>query len=418
MNTEQTNQSVSEGTPLSTRQSDPHILDFVSVVAKYKRLVIVMSLGVGAAFLAFTFVMPFTFEGTTTLIPPEKQSAGSSLMSFLSSSSALDMMKASENPALDMFKNIIDSRTVAEEIAQQPPIRKYFSTFDTSLQAIAGGVRECLTSEQLRNGMFSVQVDIKTHWLPSAAEKEAARQLVPTLAAYYVEHLDRYNRERLMTSARNTRIFTESEYNARMKSLDSAYAKLQAFQQENKAVALTEQLSAAVNGAAILASQQQQLEIELGASGHDLTPDAAHVQLLRQRLEETTRELRKYDDGGVGEYVLALKDVPELARKLAALTREVKMLETVSAFLRQQLEQERINEQRDLPTFSVLDSATVPLRKASPKRSVMLMLGTFIGFVLSLIVVSWKKFKENVNANPQEHQRYLTTVSYLRRRKA
>lgn len=418
MNHEHPQPTTPSETPGYARKRDPHILDFVSVLAKHKRTVIVVTFLCAALSIGISFVMPFTYEGIATLIPPEKQSSGSQLLSFLSGSSALDMMKGAENPALDMFKNVIDSRTVSEEVAKDSAMYKYFSTFDTSVDAIAGSIRDCLTSEALRNGMFNVQVDVKTHWLPSSAEKEQARHLVPKLARLYVNQLDRYNRERLMTSARNTRIFTENEYNARLRSLDTAYARLQAFQEQNKAVALTEQLSAAVTGAALLSSQQQQLQIELGAAEHDLSPDATRVQLLRQRLDETTRELKKYDDGGVGEYVLALKDVPELARQLAKLMREVKMLETVSAFLRQQLEQERINEQRDLPTFTVLDSATLPQRKASPKRSIMLLLGTFVGVVLSIITVSWMKFREDVTSNPEDHQRYLTMIGYLRGRKA
>ena len=84
-------------------------------------------------------------------------------------------MKGAENPALDMFKNILDSRTVSQEIARDPRVKTYFSSWDTSQVGIGFAIHDCLTSEALRNGMFNVQVDIKTHWFPSSIEKDSAR---------------------------------------------------------------------------------------------------------------------------------------------------------------------------------------------------------------------------------------------------
>jgi hypothetical protein len=81
--------------------------------------------------------MPHTFSGRTTIIPPEKQGQ-SGLMSFLAGTGALDLMKGQENPALDMFKNVLDSRQLSEEIAKDTRIRRYFASFDTSSKGIVG----------------------------------------------------------------------------------------------------------------------------------------------------------------------------------------------------------------------------------------------------------------------------------------
>ncbi len=399
-----------------SEKSDPHILDFFTLLARYKKTIVLIVAIVGFIFLAVTFIMPFTFSGLSTLVPPEKQSGGNQLLSFLSGSSALDLMKGAENPALDMFKNILDSRTLSLEIAGDPRVKKYFSSWDTSQMSIAFAVHDCLTSEALRNGMFNVQVDIKTHWFPTVAEKDSARALVPYLAKLFVEHLDRYNRERLMTSARNTRMFVEKEYSGRLVQLDTAYRQLQAFQETHKTISLTEQLSATVTSAAMLASQVQQLEMQLGVEERELSGNSGRVELIRAQLEEAKRQLKKYDEGGVGDYVVALNSVPELARNLAGLLREVKMLETVSAYLRQQLETERINEQRNLPTLNVLDPAVVPDRKSSPRRLTMLLIGLFSGLVLSVLFVCLKKYKENVRSNPDEHTKYITFVGHLKKK--
>jgi uncharacterized protein involved in exopolysaccharide biosynthesis len=398
------------------KNEDPHILDYFTLWAQYKKQVLAIIALVSLLFVGITFLMPFTFTGTATLMPPEKEKSGG-LMSFLSGSGALDLMKGQENPALDMFKNVIDSRVLSESIASDPRVHKYYSSFDTSLDAIAFMAHNNMTSEPLRNGVMNVQVEIKTHWFPSGDEKEEARHLAPYLANLFVHELDKFNRERLVTTAHFMREFTESQYNKRMEQLDSAYAHLQEFQETNKAVSLTEQLTATVTSAALLASQIQQLEMQIGVEERELTPNSARVTTLRAQLEEAKDQLKRYDDGSIGEYSIALTRVPELTRKLARLMREVKMLETISAYLRQQLEQERLNEQRNVPTFQMLDSAVLPLKKSSPKRSMILILGVITGLVFSGIYVGWKRFKKSLVESPEEHIRYLNLKNSLRRKR-
>jgi tyrosine-protein kinase Etk/Wzc len=399
-------------------KKDPHLMDFFTLLAKHKLAVILLTFLTGAGFLAFTYYMPQTFSGESTLIPPEKPGQ-SGLMSFLTGGSgALDLMKGMENPAIDMFKNVLDSRQLSEQVAKDTRIHRYFATFDTSEKAIASLVHNSMSCEALRNSIFNVDISIKTHWNPVPEERDSAQILVPYMARIFVEHLDRYNRERLMTTARNTRIFVEREYENRMTQLDSAYAKLQAFQIENKTISLNDQLTASVTSAALLGAQQQQLEMQLGVEEREMTPNSAKAQLLRAQLEETKHELKKYDEGGIGDYVTAFKDVPTLARQLAGLTREVKLLETLSAYLRQQLEQERINEQRDLPTLQVLDAAIAPEKRSSPSRLSMLLLGLFSGSLASILYVSIRNYYDQVASNPQEHTRYINFIATLKGRRA
>jgi tyrosine-protein kinase Etk/Wzc len=395
-------------------KKNPHLMDFFTLLAKHKVVVISLPVFLGIIFFVATYYMSQTFTGLTTLIPPEKNQQ-SGLISFLTGGSgALDLMKGAENPAMDMFKNVLDSRLVSEQIAKDQRIRRFFSTFDTSEKAIVGMVHGALESEPLRNSMFNVKITLQTHWNPTQTEKDSARLLVPYLAQTFVDHLDRYNRERLMTQARNTRIFVESEYNNRMHQLDSAYANLQAFQQEHKTISLPDQLAASVSNAAQVGAQVQQLEMQLGVEERELSPNSGRIQMLHAQLEEAKHQLRKYDEGGISDYVMAFKDVPQLARQLANYTRELKLLESLTAYLRQQLEQERISEQRDLPTLQVLDPAVAPDRRSSPSRMSMLLLGIFTGVILSFIYVSIRHYYSQVSLNPTEHTRYLNFIAALK----
>jgi tyrosine-protein kinase Etk/Wzc len=394
-------------------KGDPHILDYLTMMARHRFAVAAFTLGFGILFFAFTFLMRFTFSSTATLLPPEKQQMGG-LMSFLAGAGALDIMKTQENPALDLFRNVLESRTLAEEVARDPRIKRYFSSWDTSNLAIAGAVQRTLSAEALRNGMMTITVDMVTHWTPDNAEKDSAKVLSAYLANLLVSTLDRFNRERLMTSARNTRIFVEGEYKNRMAQLDSVYGEMQAFQQTNKAVSLPDQLTATVSAAGELGAQIQQLEIQLAVEERDLNPSSTRVQTLRSELAAAKHALARFDDGSVGDYVVGLKGVPHLARQFARLTREIKLLETLTAYLRQQVEQEKLNEQRNLPSLQMLDPAIPPDRKSSPKRLTMLLLGLTCGFVTSMIYVSVQRFRQSVNVDRFERRRFINFMHALR----
>ncbi len=405
--------------PLRQVPREPHVMDLLTRLARRKSAIMIITICSGVLFVAFTFLMPHKYSGLSTLVPPEKQSGQSGILSFLTGSGALDLMKGQENPALSTFKNVLDSRQLAEQIIKDSMVRDYYSHWDTSKLSLIAAVQSSIEAEPLRNGILNVGVTVKTHWMPDKEEIQRAKLLVPHLANLFVVHLDRYNREKLMTTAKFTRIFIEEEYQERLSQLDTAYAKLQSFQEVHKAIALPDQLTATVTGAALLASEVQRLEMQLGVEEREFSASSGRVSILRAQLQEARQQLKKYDDGGVGEYVIALKNVPEVARTLAGLMREVKLLETISAYLRQQLEQERISEQRDLPTLQVLDPAIYPEWRASPSRSIMLMLGLFTGLFFSLFYVAIKDFSEDVRRNPEGHVRYLNLrASLLRRNRA
>jgi tyrosine-protein kinase Etk/Wzc len=77
-----------------------------------------------------------------------------------------------------------------------------------------------------------------------------------------------------------------------------------------------------------------------------------------------------------------------LAQELAALLREVTVAETLYGLLSQQYEHARIQEQRDTPTFSVLDWAVGGGSKSWPKRlllGIAVSISTLGFFVLFLL---------------------------------
>jgi tyrosine-protein kinase Etk/Wzc len=394
----------------------PAHMDFLTNVARHWRRIALFGVCGVVALTLFSFTRPQTFVATVTVLPPEHEGAGGMLAFLANSANALDFLKGgiSENPTLDLFKTIVESRSISEDVAHDPVIFSYFHRRDTSFQSMTDMLQSSVESEALRTGMMTVSVKLSAPGFASKIARDSARRMTAYVANKFVESLDRFNRDRLMTSAKNTRMFVEQEYNAKMVDLDSAYGRLEQFQESHKAVALPEQLAATVSAAAKLTGQKQQLEMQRTVEAHELGPNSPQIQALGAEVDAAQQELNKYDSGGAGEYVLALKNAPALSRELAGYLREVKVLEQVSAYLREELEQERVSEQRDLPSLQVLDAAQVPTERSSPSRTLFAIIGLLLGLVFGLGLTGFQMFTSDVRARPDVHYRLLNVLRAMR----
>ncbi len=395
----------------------PARMDFLTNVAQHWRRIALFGMCGAIALLLFSFTRPQTFVATATVMPPEHEGAGGMLAFLANSASALDLLKGEVggNPTLDIFKTIVESRSIAEDVAADPEIHTYFHRRDTSFKSITDALRGSVLSEALRTGVLTVTVTLNASSFASGTVRDSAKRMSAYVANKFVEALDRFNRDRLMTSAKNTRIFVEQEYNNKRVELDSAYARLEQFQESHEAIALPEQLAATVSAAAKLTSQKEQLEMERNVEAHELGPNAPRIQALGAELEAAQQELNKYDSGGAGEYILALKNAPALSRELAGCLREVKVLEQVTGYLREELEQERISEQRDLPSLQVLDAAQLPAGPSSPNRSLYTVLGLLLGLGAGFSYIAFQRFASDVRSRPQAHYRLVNVLRAMRR---
>jgi uncharacterized protein involved in exopolysaccharide biosynthesis len=154
--------------------------------------------------------------------------------------------------------------------------------------------------------------------------------------------------------------------------------------------------------------------MERDVESRELAPNSPQIQSLGAELNAAQQELNKYDSGGAGEYVLALKSAPALSRELAGYLREVKVLEQVTAYLREELEQEKISEQRDLPSLQVLDTAQVPDGRSSPSRMLFTVVGLLLGLIIGVGLVAFQRFASDVRARPDIHYRLITVLQAMR----
>jgi len=339
------------------------------VLFRWRRLVYRLVLAAAVASVGVSLVLPRWYAASSTLVPPQESGTAGSLAK-LSSALGLDiggMGLASNTPSLDLMIGVLKSRRLREQIVDRFDLATVYHA-RTREHAIKE-LEDHITVSSTPEGLIEVEVEDR--------DKVRAAEMANAL----VELLDEYNRETSVEQARRTSEFIAQYLRENDDRLTEATRKLQAFQEEHGAVELTEQTRATVAALAELEAERTRLEVQKGVLGKYASPDQYKMVEIQARIDEIDSKLAELmgEPGAapVGEtqgVLLPLSRVPGLSFELARLTRDVLVLENVHEILTAEYEQSRIQETKDLRTIQVVDRAVPPIKKARPRRSLIVIL--------------------------------------------
>jgi tyrosine-protein kinase Etk/Wzc len=345
--------------------------------------------------LVYVLVMPQTFTSTVTLLPPQQEKNSMGLGSLLQGATALPMFDIGSSLGFggrqsDIFAEILKSQSVAESLIVQHDLARFFGIAgDLSYRHAIKPLQESTEVEVNKNGVIRVSVTLGTGFFPSGADVDSIKNFTAMIANDYVHWLDRINREKLISSARNSRIFVEEEIKRTEVELDSAYQRLVAFQRMNKSVYLEKQMEAALTGAAALKEKLMEARAELGLKRQDFTERSRVIEQLQAELDALSRQYSSLSTGqGAGEdFEVPFQRVPQIAREMAGHLRDVKTLEQVIMYLSQQYYQDRVQEARDTPTVQVLDDAVPAIQRTSPRRAAWMLMTVLFSAMAAVLYV-------------------------------
>jgi len=243
-------------------------------------------------------------------------------------------------------------------------------------------------------------------------------QLAAAVANAYVEELDRVNREKSVSRAKNSRLYIESQLAETQARLGDATRLLAEYQRGHRAVSLEEQVKASILQSGEVKGQIIAKEIELNVMLQSMKPENPLVVRARQELTELRR---KYDDLQIGsgdrqqeEIFMPVARVPEVGIQMAELMREAKVQETVWQLLNSQYYQTRIEEARDTPTVQVLDAAVPPLFKSSPKRKMLAVVLGLLAGIATIFYAFVQEYAGRLDQRPAEKARWQEFFGALR----
>ena len=133
------------------------------------------------------------------------------------------------------------------------------------------------------------------------------------------------------------------------------------------------------------------------------TSTRENLKYIEKRLETVKQELKEAEESlkRFRERNRVISKSPELQMKQSRLQRKVNIKQQVYLKLEQEREMTEVELVKETPVINVLDEAVKPEQRAKPKRKLIVIVGTFAGFFLSILLVVlryvWIYVKREIN---------------------
>lgn len=336
------------------------------------------ALSILAIILHQLFIASVVFRSEATILPIKSNSRNNMLthLGGLASLVGFDAPK-NENTA----ELILNSRTFAEDLVDRFSLNKRWKC---SVQDAVKGVREAMTVEVSKTSSLIV-----IGW-----EDES-----PTFAAEVVSEILKMTMDRIAKHSMNKKIlqveFLEKRVQESERELISSEDALKNFQLKYQGVDIELQAEALISQIQLLKNEQQEKEIELQVSRRLLRPDSKEVRFLEISMEEINKKIEALigRDVGMANGVRiesderSLMDIPIIGTEYARKLRQVKLNQKIYGVLLEQYELAKIEAQKELEGFEIIDSPIVPEKRLRPKRTKAVVFGALVSFCLSVLIV-------------------------------
>lgn len=375
------------------------------ILLAHRRMIVRNAALAAIFFLILGLVWPPSYTARTTLLPPDKQDQ-QDWLNLLNNSPLVRLAAPQTRSTSELFVEILSSRSVGSGVLHHPIL---IDTMRTTLATIWDSESEEKALKRLsrrttlsttEQGMIEIAVEMESPELAAA------------IANAFVEELDRVNQEKSVSAARNSRKYVETQLENSSKKLAQLADSLTQFQTRYGAVGLDEQMRAVMEQAGVIKGNMIAKQVELDLMRRSMTPDNPALAAMAAEIAALENQYQSLQSGNAArdelqtKYLIPFAEMPVLGRRLAELTRELKVQETIWQLLNQQYYQAKIQEARDTPTVQVLDRALPPEFRTQPKRLLLLLIGTSVVFILSILAAFVLHYARGLRTDVTEFKKW------------
>ncbi len=336
-------------------------------------LAIVVSLLVTPIFTAKTVMMP----------PQQQQSGAASALASLGALAGLAGAAAGVKSADEMYVAFMQGETLQRAVIEKLDLQKRYEkkTIFETREELKDNVK--ITTEK-KSGLITISADDKD---PEFAAK---------LANTHVEELRNLMGKLAVTDAQQRRFFFEQQIAKTQEELAQAEANFRAAKEKSGMQVTAVIAEGSVRASAEMRGQIAAKEVQMQAMGRFATPQNPDVQRLGSELAALRSQLAKIEQGTGGE-----ERASPLQQLAVRSYRDIKAREAMMGVLVAQYESARVDESREGPLIQVVDAAQAPERKSKPKRAIIVLVATFAGLFLGVLVAFVRRAIKNAASSPE-----------------
>ena len=388
-----------EPTTVKTETPASTIIEFLSVVTKYRKFISRFVLSVTLIATVIAFVSPKWYKSTASVFPAEKADIFglegiSSLAKNLSPSRALSALGG--NTELDRYMVILKSGTLLNAVIQKFDLVRVYE--------ITSYPGENTVKALLNNTEFSAEPE--GNLTITVYDKDPQR--AADMANYFVEMLNKTNTELQVQNARGNRGFIEERYKKNLIDLAAAEDSLRIFQKRFGIIAMPEQTEASIKAAAEITAQLALKEVQMGVLRRTQSLDNPAAMAAKIEVDELKNKLGQMGSSGssVGKDMkvfVPFDRVPDLGMEYLRRYRDVEIQYKILQFITPLYEQAKVEERRQTPSVIVLDRGEPAERKAKPKASLYALMAMVAATLFSFIMVfAAEMFRRLQDSQPEK----------------
>ena len=324
--------------PGSVTTTDRFLATFRSRWRLFARIVgITAVLATGVSLL-----LPNWYRARCTLLPPtEGTETGFGLLVGMIQTSAINSLglKTTSTPS-DVFNEILKSRLLSTAAVERFGYEQIY--------------RRKGLDRTIKEFQRHLDVDVNAAGLLSVTFEDRSAQRAADVTNFLVSELDRFNVETYKTRGKRLRQFLEGRLADVQRQLAASELRLLDYERRHRVVSSAE--TEAARGVSDILAQKFNLETQRAYVKSYTSPGSAELQNIERQLGALNTEIGK---------------LPEIKMEGARIALDVEVQRKLLILMTGQYEDARMQETRDTPTVTVLDTASVPQLKARPSRALI-----------------------------------------------
>jgi capsular exopolysaccharide synthesis family protein len=343
---------------------DMNLVDYLRVIRKRKRVIIVAFIFVLASTIYYTSKQTRVYSTSCKVKIDQRKSVAAILTEMITFSPGDEM--ASQAQIINSYQTM---EKVAELLGHVNP-----STAPADRMAIVKGLQGRVQTAQIEN------TNIITITTTSTDPKEATI-LADTVAEVYVNsHFENKKKE-----ASNVRDFVKAQLDIYLKELQDGEFALQKFRLENPLITDSGLTTAPLQADPLVTSLKGEIvkmELELISLKSKYTNDHPDVIALKQRLEKAKGDLANT----VSQFTENQRDLSAKEVELLHLKRDISTANDLYTMFHKKYEEARILEAEKARDVTIIEPASVPTGAIKPNIQFNILIGIVAGLLLGLVI--------------------------------
>ncbi len=370
------------------------LFELLLVVAERWRTVLMVTAACAIVALVVSFLLPKSYTATVVLLPPQQNSSMASAIASqlgnLGPVAALAGGSLGIKSPNDMYVSMMKSERVEDSMIRDYELEREYRAKLMS-DARKAFEKHASVDGAGKDGLIRITVEDRN---PARAAQ---------LANGYVQHFQELSQTLAITEASQRRLFFEKQLEQAKDNLANAEEALKQTEQTTGLIQLDSQARALIESAANLRAQVAAKEVQIQAMQTYATGENAQLVEAQQELESLRAQLAKLggSEDSANSLIVPKGKVPEAGLEYVRKLRDVKYYETIFDILARQFEIAKLDEAKEGALVQVVDPALPPDRKSFPKRGMIVVVATFAGFCLGIVVAILLAGWERLHSDPE-----------------